>query len=133
MSGLLYFIAPFAIVRHIIFRRDVDRETMLGALSAYLFLGMAFGYTYRFIAAVQPGAFYGTHGDGTLADALFFSFVTLTTTGYGNLVPSGNPGQSFAVLEALIGQLFLVTMVAKLVNAWKPRGWTASHAPTPEE
>ena len=82
---------------------------------------------------MQPGAFYGAHGDGTLADALFFSFVTLTTTGYGNLVPAGNPGQSFAVLEALIGQLFLVTMVAKLVNAWKPRGWNASHAPTAEE
>ena len=133
MSGLLYFIAPFAIVRHIIFRRDVDRETMLGALCAYLFVGMAFGYTYRFLAAVQPGAFYGSHGDGTLADALFFSFVTLTTTGYGNLVPAGNPGQSFAVLEALIGQLFLVTMVGKLVTAWKPRGWTGRESPTAQE
>ena len=61
-------------------------------------------------------------GDGNIADDLFFSFVTLTTTGYGNLVPAGNPGQSMAVLEALIGQLFLVTAVAKLVTAWKPQG-----------
>jgi Ion channel len=54
---------------------------------------------------------------------LVLSFVTLTTTGYGNLVPAGNPGQSLAVLEALMGQLFLVTAVGKLVSAWRPRGW----------
>jgi Ion channel len=48
-------------------------------------------------------------------------FTTLTTTGYGNLVPAGNPGQTFAVLEMLIGQLFLVTAVGKVVSAWRPR------------
>ena len=42
--------------------------------------------------------------------------MTLTTTGYGNLVPAGNPGQTFAVTEAIVGQLFLVTAVAKIVN-----------------
>lgn len=47
---------------------------------------------------------------------LFFPFITLTTTGYGNLVPAGNPGQSFAVLEMLIGQLFLVKAEAKAVT-----------------
>jgi voltage-gated potassium channel Kch len=57
---------------------------------------------------------------------LFFSFITLTTTGYGNLIPATNPGQSLAVLEALTGQLFLVTAVAKVVNAWRPRGWRQS-------
>ena len=52
-----------------------------------------------------------------MSQDLFFSFVTLTTTGYGNLVPTGNPGQSLAVLEAPLGQLFLVTAVGKLVSA----------------
>jgi hypothetical protein len=51
---------------------------------------------------------------------LFFSFTTLTTTGYGNLVPAANPGQTFAVLEMLTGQLFLVTAVAKVVSTWRP-------------
>ena len=132
-SSALYFIAPFAMIRHIVFRRDVDRETMLGALGAYLLLGMAFGFAYAFLGSVQPSAFFGAHGDGDIADDLFFSYVTLTTTGYGNLVPAGNPGQSMAVLEALIGQLFLVTAVAKLVNAWKPRAWTGRESPTAEE
>ncbi len=96
---------------------------MLGALSAYLLLGMAFAFAYRCLGAFQRGPFFGPAGDGTLSQDLFFSFVTLTTTGYGNLVPAGNPGQSLAVLEALLGQLFLVTAVAKIVEAWRPRNW----------
>ena len=61
-----------------------------------------------------------------MSQDLFFSFVTLTTTGYGDLVPAGNPGQSLAVLEALLGQLFLVTAVGKVVSVWRPRGWRDS-------
>ncbi|MCY1141049.1 potassium channel family protein [Actinoplanes sp. Pm04-4] len=117
---VLYAIAPLAIVADVA-RRAVDRELLLGALAAYLMLGMAFGFAYRCIALLQPGPFFGDAGDAALPDALFFSFVTLTTTGYGDLVPTGNPGRSLAVLEALTGQLFLVTAVAKVVEAWRPR------------
>jgi Ion channel len=122
-GSLLYYVAPYAIVRHIGFRRVVDLETMLGALAAYLFIGMAFAFAYRLLGALQHGPFFGGQGDGTVAQDLFFSFVTLTTTGYGNLVPAGNPGQTFAVLEALTGQLFLITAIGKVVSAWRPRGW----------
>jgi hypothetical protein len=122
-ATLLYFVAPISIVRHIAFRPQVDQETMLGALCAYLFIGMAFAFTYRAIGSIQATAFFGSSGDGTLSHDLFFSFVTLTTTGYGNLVPAGNPGQTLAVMEALIGQLFLVTAVGKIVTAWRPKGW----------
>jgi hypothetical protein len=129
-AGVLYLLAPFSIVSHIAYRRAVDQETMLGALAAYLLIGMAFAFVYRFLAAVQASPFFGDQGDGTLSQHLFFSFVTLTTTGYGNLVPAGNPGQSLAVLEALLGQLFLVTAVGKLVSAWRPRVWRDSHLET---
>ncbi len=122
-STLLYLVAPFSIVRDIALRAGVDRQTILGALAAYLLLGMAFAFGYRCLGVLQPGPFFGDAGDGTLAQCLFFSFVTLTTTGYGNLVPAGNPGQTIAILEALVGQLFLVTAVAKIVDAWRPRGW----------
>jgi voltage-gated potassium channel Kch len=134
-ATILYFIAPIAIVRRIAFRREVDQETMLGALAAYLFFGMAFAFTYRYIGAVQNTPFFGTGGIGSLSDDLFFSFVTLTTTGYGNLVPASNPGQSLAVFEALLGQLFLITAVGKIVTAWRPKGWrdepTADPDPSP--
>jgi hypothetical protein len=122
-ATLLYLVAPFSIVRDLARREGVDRQTMFGALAAYLLLGMAFAFGYRCLGILQPGPFFGDAGDGRLSQCLFFSFVTLTTTGYGNLVPAGNPGQSLAVLEALVGQLFLVTAVAKIVDAWRPRGW----------
>jgi Ion channel len=120
VSGLLYLGAPFSIIRHLVLRRTVDRETVLGAVSAYLMIGMFFAFAYRALGDIQAGPFFGT-SDGTFPQDLFFSFTTLTTTGYGNLIPAGNPGQSFAVLEMLIGQLFLVTAVAKAVSAWQPR------------
>lgn len=129
-GGLLYFIAPFSIVRHIALRPVVDRETMLGAVAAYLCIGIAFALIYQAFGAIQATPFFGSQGDGTISDDLFFSFVTLTTTGYGNLVPTQNPGQSLAVMEALVGQLFLVTAVAKIVGAWRPRGWDS---PTPDQ
>jgi hypothetical protein len=122
-ASVLYLLAPLSVIFDLGRRRDVDQELMLGALATFLMIGMAFAFAYRCLAALQSGPFYGDAGDGTLADSLFFSFVTLTTTGYGNLVPAGNPGQSLAVLEALIGQLFLVTAVAKVVNVWRPRSW----------
>jgi hypothetical protein len=119
----LYVVAPVSIVRHIGYRRQVDQETMLGALAAYLLIGMAFAFAYRFVGSVQAGPFFGADGEGTVSQDLFFSFITLTTTGYGNLIPADNPGQSLAVLEALLGQLFLVTAVGKIVTAWRPKAW----------
>ena len=75
---------------------------------------------YRAAAANEGTAFFGAEGDGTFAQDLFFSFTTLTTTGYGNLVPAKNPGQGFALAEMLIGQLFLVTAVAGIINLYQP-------------
>jgi hypothetical protein len=122
ISCLLYLIAPASIVRHLVIRRVVDSQTVLGAIAAYLMAGMFFAFLYHALgfSQTQP-PFFGSQGAGTLSQDLFFSFTTLTTTGYGNLVPAGNPGQTLAVLEMLIGQLFLVTAVSKVVSAWRPR------------
>jgi Ion channel len=121
VSGLLYLAAPVIIVRHLVLRRAVDTQTVLGAIAAYLMVGMSFAFAYRALGALQAGPFFGSQGgEGTFSEDLFFSFTTLTTTGYGNLVPATNPGQTFAVMEMLTGQLFLVTAVAKVVSAWRP-------------
>jgi hypothetical protein len=120
VSGLLYVAAPVIIVRHLVLRRTVDTQTVLGAIAAYLMVGMAFAFAYRALGALQTGAFFGSQGEGRFSQDLFFSFTTLTTTGYGNLIPATNPGQSVAVGEMLTGQLFLVTAVAKVVSTWRP-------------
>jgi hypothetical protein len=121
VSCALYLVAPGAIVRHLLRRKTVDAETVMGAIAAYLMTGMFFAFLYRAIGitATHP-PFFGAQGPGTFSQDLFFSFTTLTTTGYGDLTPAGNPGQSFAVLEMLIGQLFLITAVGKVVSAWRP-------------
>ena len=120
VSGLLYLAAPIIIVRHLLLRPTVDTQTILGAITAYLMIGMSFAFAYRALGALGAGPFFGSQGDGTFSQDLYFSFTTLTTTGYGNLVPAANPGQGVAVLEMLIGQLFLVTAVAKVVTIWRP-------------
>lgn len=115
----LYVVAPLVIVRHIFRRSVVDGQTLNGAIAAYLLIGMAFAYSFSVIGLIQQNPpLFGAEGPGTMPQVLFFSFVTLTTTGYGNLVPATNPAQTLAVCEAIIGQLFLVTAVAKVVTAW---------------
>jgi Ion channel len=114
---LLYLIAPFSIVRHLMFRRDIDLETLLGAITAYLLIGMFFAFAYQATAQLQSSPFFGSAGNGSLSQDLFFSFVTMTTVGYGNLVPAANPGQTLAVMEALIGQLFLVVAIGKIISS----------------
>ena len=121
VSCLLYLIAPFSIVRHLMLRRDIDRETLLGAVAAYLLIGMFFAFAYKAASELGSVPFFGAAGHGTLSQDLFFSFVTMTTVGYGNLVPAANPGQTFAVLEALVGQLFLVVAIGKTISSLTPR------------
>jgi hypothetical protein len=119
-SCALYFVAPMAVVRHLVARRVIDVQTILGAIAAYLLIGMFFAFAYHLVAEVQAGPFFGADGDGTMSQDLFFSFTTMLTIGFGNLVPAGNPGQTMAVAEGLIGQLFLVVAVAKAVASWRP-------------
>ena len=121
VCSLLYLIAPFSIVRHLMLRRDIDTETLLGAVSAYLLIGMFFAFAYQAAGEFGSVPFFGAAGHGSLSQDLFFSFVTMTTVGYGNLVPAANPGQTLAVLEALIGQLFLVVAVGKIISSYRPR------------
>ena len=119
-SCALYFVAPVAVVRRLVSRQVIDVETILGAIAAYLLIGMFFAFAYHLVGTVQDGPFFGADGEGDLSQDLFFSFTTMLTIGFGNLVPAKNPGQTMAVAEGLTGQLFLVVAVAKAVSSWRP-------------
>jgi hypothetical protein len=114
-SAFLYLVAVFVILRNIVSRPTVDMQAALGAVAAYMCLGLFFAFTYRGIGLWQLEPFFGAQGRGTTSDCAFFSMTTLTTTGYGNLVPARNPGQSIAVLEMVSGQLFLLAAVGKVL------------------
>jgi hypothetical protein len=112
---LLAFTVP-AILRRVLTTEDSTTETILGVLDVYIIFGMFFGAVYAAIDTFSATPFFGAQAQVTGNSYQFFSFVTLTTVGYGNLVPATQIGQSLAVLEALLGQIYLVTLVASLVG-----------------
>jgi hypothetical protein len=116
---LLLTAAAFAVLRAVVFEREVGFRTILGAISVYVTLGLLFAFLYAGVDKLQPDPFFGATETGQ-GDFLFFSLTTLSTTGYGNLVPAEQPGKMLAGLEMLIGQIFLVTLIAGLVSLWRP-------------
>lgn len=119
-NAILLLIAAMTILRRVIRAIAVDFRTILGAISVFTRLGLcAASPTWR-SGRLQSGEVFAGVAHPKSSDFLFFSYTTLTTTGYGNLVPSGVIGQILAVFEMLIGQIFLVTLVAGLVSLWRP-------------
>jgi hypothetical protein len=117
--GLLA-IAMGAVLHRVVTTAEVGSRTILGAISVYTVLGILFTFLYGTIERIQGGPFFEGVSHPAGSDFLFFSYTTLTTTGYGNLVPGGQPGRMLAGLEMMIGQVFLVTLVAGLVSLWRP-------------
>lgn len=115
LSFLLVVTAPVIIARSIIQRGVVDIHTVLGALCIYVMLGMLWAFIFGTIDSFSSTPFFAQTAHATSADYLYFSLVTLTTVGYGDLTAAGGLGRTLAVLEALFGQLYLVTIVALLV------------------
>ena len=116
IGALLAVVAPAAIARTLIRQKDVTYQTVLGALCLYLLAGMFFALLYGAVAEVTGGPFFAQGGDGGTLDKLYFSFVTLATVGYGDLTAATDIGRMLAVTEALIGQLYLVSVVAFLIS-----------------
>jgi hypothetical protein len=122
LSALLALGAPVAIARRLVTHRQVTLQTVLGALCLYLLAAMFFAFIYSAMAAIGEGPFFLGRPSGDVIDYIYFSFTTITTTGYGDISPASDPGRVVAVTEALIGQLYLVTVVAVLVsNLGRPR------------
>ncbi len=82
----------------------------------YLLLGILFTFVYGAVAALGSGPFFAQGMDGTQSLQLYFSYVTLATLGYGDYTPASTLGHTLAISEALLGQLYLVTVVALLVG-----------------
>jgi len=122
-------VAPVAIIGHQVKRRGLNLEALLAAITAYVFVGLFFTFAFNLLSLVSPASIFDGTDDDSLAHQLFFSFTTLTTTGYGNLVPSTATSQAVAVAEAITGQLFLITAVARIMRGAGAR----AGVPTPSE
>ncbi len=112
--AVLSVLAPVVIVRRLLQHREVTMRTLAGAISAYLLIPVAFQFIFLFTDALSPNGFFGAPRPPTAF--MYFSLSTVTTVGYGDLAPASDIGRLLAMVEALIGQVFLVTFVALLVG-----------------
>jgi hypothetical protein len=123
LIALAAFAIARALVRSVTERRIVTLQQVLGVVCIYLLLGMLFSFAFGAVAAIDSGHFFSAGFDGDSSDFVYFSFVSLTTVGYGDLTASDEVGRALAILEALVGQLYLVTIVALFVsNLGRGRG-----------
>lgn len=124
LVGALLLVSPVAILRRILPKETVDIESLFAAVDVYVIIGLIFSSLFIGIAHFE----YVNHGTPFLAqppptphpasDYVYLSFVTLTTVGFGDLTPLSDLARSVVVLEALLGQIFLVTLVARLVSLY---------------
>ena len=121
LSLLLVAGAPIVIARSIVQRAVIDSHTVLGAICIYVIIGMLWTFLYSAIGAIDSRPFFVQTHNATTADYLYFSYITQTTVGYGDFTAAGGFGRAMAVLEALIGQIYLVTVVAVLVSNLRTR------------
>jgi voltage-gated potassium channel Kch len=121
--------APVAIINSLARRRVIDLRTVLGAICVYVLIGMMWSFAFASAGTLDSAPFFAQQSHATVADYLYFSFVTLTTTGYGDLTAAHGLGRAMAVLEALIGQLYLVTVIALLVSNIGRRGRVRDQQP----
>jgi voltage-gated potassium channel Kch len=113
---VLLIVSIFVILRRVLGHERVGTETILGALCVYIMIGLMFTFLFIAIARVSTTPFLAQPPPyHSPADYLYLSFVTLTTVGFGDLTPASKLARSVVVLEALMGQVFLVTLVARLV------------------
>jgi Ion channel len=105
-------------INRVLHHRRVTRETVLGALCVYVLIGLLFAFLFLATYELRDGPFFAQPGDHPQSEFVYFSFVTLTTLGFGDLSPAEGLPQALVVLEALLGQIVLVTLVARLVTLW---------------
>lgn len=117
--GLLLLLAIATIVHRVLSFGTVTIQSIYGAVSAYMMIGMMFAAFYAATASLAAGPFFANGAPANTRTLQYFSFTTLTTLGYGDFTAAGSVGRSVAVLEALIAQIFLATLVARLVAAFR--------------
>jgi len=118
---LIGLLAAAAALRFAMGATQVDSEHLYAALSAYLLAGIYFGLLYWVLEQINAGTF-AAPGEFSQSSAIYFSFVTLATLGYGDIVPRAEVARGLTIVEGIGGQLFLAVLVARLVSLYSKTG-----------
>ena len=118
-------ICTYSILRDVVLRARVTLETLRGVICAYFMVAFAFAYAYYLIEYLMPGSFFLAREQITssayveyLAQMIYFSFITLLTIGYGDIVPVKELGQTIVILEGILGQFYIAILVARIVAVY---------------
>jgi hypothetical protein len=128
-TTLMLGVAVASIVLALLERPAVDTATVLGVLNIYLLLALIYSGVHEVLAAFQPHYLNGAVAPPTSSDLLYFSVITITTVGYGDITPACVAARAVAVLEAMTGQLYLVSVVAGVVGGWRVGGGRSEQRP----
>ena len=117
--GILFF--AFMVITILLFvfeQREITLDVISGAIVVYLLIAIMWAFIFRFMETLHPGSFAIPQGLGEETRPLFiyYSFVTITTLGYGDITPLTDVARSFSILEAVVGQIYLVVLIARLVG-----------------
>lgn len=119
LVAIACLVAAAVAIHHAFAQGRVDSERICAALDAYLLVGIAFGVGYWLIESAWPGSFSSVSTQGfTPARAIYFSFVTQATLGFGDVVPLGEHSQGVVVAQGIGGQMYLAVLIARLVSLY---------------
>ena len=111
----------FLILDSMLKKREVTANTIFGSVSVYLLFGFIFAQIFNFIMFVNPSSLVSSSLETfSYSESLYYSFVTLTTLGFGDVIPSTALTQSLSIFEAVLGQLYLAVLVALLISNFIP-------------
>lgn len=116
--GLLILVSPFVVLNRIFRHPEVSMATLMGAICVYMLLGIVFAELYLMLNDIDT---FFAQGPRPAGDFLYFSFVTMTTLGYGDLTPGSRAAKTVVGLEAVVGQLFIAILIARLVTNYVGR------------
>ncbi len=117
ISALFLMYTTVIIIIYIFREKDITSDVILGGICIYLLMGFIWALAFTILESVQAGSFQLPEGfDTGLSSFSYYSFVTITTLGYGDVTPVSPPARSLSLLEALSGQLYIAILIARLVG-----------------
>jgi hypothetical protein len=122
IAGLIGIAIPLALaggLLRLVGARGATLQAVAGALAIYLCIGLTFAWIIGLVARIDAAPYFNSGTDGSESDRVYFSFTVLTTTGFGDLTAASQVGHALAVLEMLLGQLYLVTVIGVLIGSYR--------------
>lgn len=122
--GVALYILTLAYLLYYVFRQDVmTSDKLYGAASAYLLIGVLWAYIYALVEQVHPNSFAiaGAPATPSVNEFMYFSFTTLTSTGFGDVLPLSRQARSWCIVEQVVGTMFVAILIARLSGVYPPR------------